>query len=505
MLSVTDWPDLETRGLWGAETFGNLKWLADRKINHLEQTSYRSVSKDGRGHGGIKSGWQHIVDEAPLYGMRSVPISAHLEQCGYTGIFEAHPNLRGKGGAKGCICYSQPQIVDVLTDWIADLAGQPKVAGVDVWMSENLENQGGCQCAECSKTNRSVLEIRVILSAWHKAEQRLGRKIQLYVLSSEATYKDNPLVLKELPGEVRFWYYHWLTYNTGQSPMIPACVTAAAKKGTWAGVVPSLDSMTSFMEPFTGSDFIHYRMNEFVDKGLQGLLGFVTPRAHFFSFNVEAAAEWSWNAKGRTPQEFTSSYAIRQGIANPQKWAEWAGLIGPVEWNVYGSEWPSGAQRGTPDPVAKMLLEGRLPKLGDVLWDAYKIPFGDIKTVKQLDADVASAARALEIAKEMGVPEYWYESLVADGYIKSLKALWELRGLVRNARVAPEEKDAAGRYFRMYLDGLQQAADALPKWEEIRDLRQEHRNYTGIPVKVIAELRKQMVETATALGFAFTL
>lgn len=372
-------------------------------------------------------------------------------------------------------------------------------------MSENLAGQGGCRCAKCSKANRSVLEIRVILSAWRKAQERLDRKILLYVLSSEETYPDNELVLAELPSEVRFWYYHWLTYNTGRWQMIPACVAEAAKQGKWIGVVPSLDSMTAFTEPFTGADFIHYRMNEFVDKRLNGLLGFVTPRAHFFSFNVEAAAEWSWNAKGRTPQEFTVSYAIRQGIEDPQKWAEWAGLVGPVEWRVYGSEWPSGAQRGTPDPVATMLLEGKLPKLGAVLWDVYRLPFGGIKTVAQLDADVAAAARALEMAKEMGVPEYWYESLVADGYIRSLKALYELGRLVKRGKVVFSDRDAAERWFRVYLDGLKQASDALPKWEETRDLRHEHADYAGTPVKVIDTLREQMVETAGKLGFDLKL
>jgi hypothetical protein len=104
------------------------------------------------------------------------------------------------------------------------------------------------------------------------------------------------------------------------------------------------------------------------------------------------------------------------------------------------------------------------------------------------------------MARDMGVPEYWYESLVADGYIRSLKALWELRGLVKDGRVTSENKDRAGRYFRMYLDALKQAAEALPKWEEIRDIRLEHANYTGIPVNVIAELRKQMTQTATRLG-----
>jgi TPR repeat protein len=134
------------------------------------------------------------------------------------------------------------------------------------------------------------------------------------------------------------------------------------------------------------------------------------------------------------------------------------------------------------------------------LWDALRIPFGDIKTVAQLDADVAAAARALEMAKEMGVPEYWYESLVADGYIKSLKALYELGQIVKHGKMEPRDQDAANRYFRMYLDGLKQASDALPKWEEIRDTVHDRANYTGKVVKVIARLREQMAETAGKLG-----
>ena len=50
------------------------------------------------------------------------------------------------------------------------------------------------------------------------------------------------------------------------------------------------------------------------------------------------------------------------------------------------------------------------------------------------------------------------------------------------------------------MDGLKQASDALPKWEEIKDTAHERNNYTGKAVKVIADLRTQMAETANTLG-----
>jgi hypothetical protein len=499
LMTVTDWPDLEDRGTWGSNNYEWLRWFGDRKLNIVEQITARSVDKDGKGHSELKSGRESMITEGPKYGIRAVPAVLHLEQvagCAY----DVYPNLKPKGEKARGFCYSQPQVVDIIADWVADLGSLPNVYGVDVWMAENLHGEGGCQCDECKKTDRSLLEARTIFKAWKKAEEKLGRKIQLYILTSEETVKSNPAILAEMPEGVRFWYYQWLTYNTSHAPMIKDYMVDAAKRGQWIGCVPNLDSMTHFLEPFTGADFIHARMNEFVDKGLKGLLGYVTPLVHYNFFNLEAAAEWSWNSKGRTPKEFSLSYAIRQGFKDPQKWAEWAQTVGPVEWDIYGSEWTSGAQRGIPDPVAKSLLEGKLPKLGTVAWDCFWIPFGDIKSVKQLDDDVAAAAKALEMSKQMGTPQYYFESLTADGYIKSLKALYELGRIVKNGAVAERNREAARKYFRMYDDGLKQAGDAMPKWEVEVDINHKYEGFTDKAVRMSKQLRDEMAATAAKLG-----
>lgn len=500
LLEVTDWPDLEARGTWGADNYDILKWMGDRKLNFVEQISAIGVDENGKGWAKHKDDREPLSTEAYLYGMMAVPVVLHLDQVSDKGLFAAYPNLEAKGGQKGAICYSQPQIVDVIADWIVDLASLPNVAGVDVWMAENLHGQGGCRCDECAKTDRSVLEARVIVKAWKKAEQRLGRKIPLYVLSSEETYKSNSLVLAELPPEIRFWFYWWLTYNTGETPLIPANLAEAAAQGRWIGVVPNLDSMTHFCQPFTGADFVHYRMNEFVDKKLSGLLGYITPRHLFFRFNLEAAAEWSWNAKGRTPQEFALSWAIRQGLPKPERWARWASLIGPVEWDIYGSEWPSGTQRSKPGQISKLLLDGKLPELGSVLHDAFRLPFGDIKSVEQLDADVAAASRALRLARIMAIPEYLHESLIADGYIRSLKALYELKQLVRNRKIAEPDRPRAIAQFSEFDKGLRQAADSLPEWAKIMDPK-VGAGWVERQVRVINRLRTDMADAARELGF----
>jgi hypothetical protein len=275
----------------------------------------------------------------------------------------------------------------------------------------------------------------------------------------------------------------------------------AAKGGRWIGVCPNVTAFVNFPHPFTGARFIHYRMNEFVDKGMSGLIAYATPRVHYSRFNVEAAAEWTWNAKGRTPREFARSWAVRQGVKGPAKFADWSEALGPVAWDVYGSDWPSGEMRSTPPPVAERLRKGDFGGLGTNLWGVYRSPWGDIKTVEQLNTNVAQADRALALARELGDEGILQESLVVQGYIRSLKALYELREIIKpTGKVPPDRRAEAQRFFRMYADSLEQTATALPRWEATVRQPGDDGGSTGKPVKVIRESAEQMQQLQADLG-----
>lgn len=504
MLKVTDWPDLEDRGLWGCEAYDHMRWLSDRKMNYMEQIASPRVDADKRHIAWLSEPKMRMVTEGPTYGINPVPALLHLEQLSGGGLFDQYPELIAqKAGEreKGPICYSQPVFVDILADWIVGYAQMPGVTEVDVWMAENLGQKGGCECNECSKHDRNVLEAQIIVAAYEKAQQRVPN-LRIRTLTSEETEHSNIEVFKAFPPEVKIWYYHsLLTYTAAEAPLLwRPYLEEFAQGGRWMGVCPSLFSAGHFTHPFTAAQFVHYRMNEFVDKGLRGLIGYAIPRTYYLLFNVEAAMEWSWNAKGRTPSEFAHSWAVREGLPDPALFAEWSETLGPVAWDVYGSEFPAGEQRNTPGKIADRLRSGELPELGFVLWDAFRYPWGDIKSEGHLERDLLMADKGLELARQMEIEEYIQESLIAQGYIRSIKALWQLRQVVKPTGIAEENRTAAKKYFQDYINGLKQASDSLPKWEATLPLRRSGEDFTDKPVGVVTTMIEEMREVATDFG-----
>ena len=502
LATVKDWPEMETRGLWGSDSFDWLPWLAERKLNYQENISRLSVDrKTKRGHANVKLGTEQLLTLGPRMGIEHAPVVLHLEQLSGTGLFDAYPNLRGKDGGKpGVICYSQPEFVGVLADWITELGSQPSVERVDVWMTENLNNQGGCKCEKCRKGNWVLAEARTVIAAWKEAQKRKPG-LGLRVLTSEATRQENAALFAEIPREVGIWYYEsLLTYTTRRAGMIYGPVLKTAQAGHWVGVCPNLVARIGWAQPFTGPQFIHARATEFTSKGLSGMIGYATPRTVMGRFNIEAAMEWLWNPTGRTPREFALTWAVREKIRDPEQFAEWTELVGPVSWAIYGSEWPAGELRKSISAVAPLLEKAELPELGVFKWGIYGSPWGDIKTPAELAANAVAAERGVKLAREIGAEEFIQESLVIQGYANSLKALWELKQLVTKTGIAPDKLAAARQQFANYERALEQARVALRAWENAVMANSHRRGFTASAIETLHTMSKEMTEIATKLG-----
>jgi len=466
ILTVTDWPDMTDRGLWGSDTLNWLRWMADRKLNIDERVAGRSVTAPGVHDAYLKTGEDALVDEAPLYGIKPSPAIPHMELHESTGLFDVYPNLIAVDAAPGVICYSQPEIVPVLRDWIADLGSLPHVEDVSVWMSENLLDGGGCKCAACSTHNRDVYEAEKIVEGWQQAKAIMGNK-GLRLLTSEETRESNQQIFDTIPTETKVWYFDSMyTYSVGETNIILNPVANLAQSGRYAGLVPLISPFSRYFHPFTSGHFVKYRINEAVTKQLSGLLGYAVPATGCYKFNVEAAAEWSWNSTGRSTREFAYSYALRNGIVSPTMFADWAESIGPVAWDIYGSDWPRSERRNWPGPVATRLQNGTLPALGTTN-GMFRGPWGDIKTVTQFNDDVSASVRAMELARRMGIPEHRYESIVVNGHITALRALYELKLLMPGGVLDPANIPVANTYFSMYINGLKQAIYGLQNWSTV--------------------------------------
>jgi hypothetical protein len=501
LTTVRDWPEMETRGLWGGDSFDCLPWMADRKLNYQENISRLTVDQaTKRGHANVKGYSEQLLTLGPRMGIEHAPVVVHLEQLQGTGLFAAYPELRGQGGKEGVICYSQPAFVGVLADWITELGSLPTVERVDVWFTENLAGKGGCQCDQCRKQNWALAEARTVLAAWREAQKRRPG-LGLRVLTSEATYADNAEIFAEVPREVGIWYYHsLLTYTARKKPMIDGPVLKAAQAGRWMGVCPSLVAHVGVTEPFTSAEFIHYRMSEFTGKGVRGMIGYATPRTLMSRFNVEAAAEWLWNPAGRTPREFAQSWALREKLRDPEKFVEWTELLGPVEWAIYGSDWPAAEKRTAQESVAKLLAKAKLPELGTFKWDKFGSPWGEFKRPEELKASAAAAERGVKLAGELGLPEFVEESAVVQGYADSLAALWELKGLVTTQGIAGEKRAVANEQFNKYQRALAQSRAALLAWEKVVSHPASRRGHVQRTMGILQNMSAEMTQTALALG-----
>ncbi|MDH7601858.1 MAG: glycoside hydrolase family 20 zincin-like fold domain-containing protein [Armatimonadota bacterium] len=498
IITVTDWPEFRDRGVWGNDSFARTRWMADRKMNFIEQIAARWFDSNCVGHASAKSGYERMYTEGPYYGVEPCHAVLHMDQHAGTGVFTCYPNLIGVNATYGAWCYSQPEAVQVLAWWISDLKNLPYSQDVDVWMTESIPASQGCKCASCKLTNRNVLEARTIVAAWKKAMQSVG-PMGLRILTSEKTRDDNDLIVQELQSEptVKIWHYDsLLTYMVSEKPVVDSALAQWAAAGRYLGEVPLLSAFSTCFQPWTCPQYVHYRIQEFKSKGVSGLLGYPTPGIAYNRFNTEAAAEWTWNPDGRTPREFAVSWAVREGLPDPELFADWCETMGPVSWDVYGSEYPRGILRnGKCGPIATALKNGTLPSLG--VGGYFPAPWGDIKTVTQFNDDVAAATKGLQIAMRMGVPEFYYESLVVHGYITALRALYELKSLVVNGQVAPANRAAAANYFYIYVSGLRQARDAIQNWVNAIGGSQ---GYFSTSISVLNDEISQMTQLASDLG-----
>jgi hypothetical protein len=441
-VTLLDWPDLSERGEWGGNAAQDLKWMAERKFNVVELHANLGFDEKNFPKASLD---EAMLREAAQSGIKVVPIILHLEQLASTGLFRFYPQVAATPDPEKplptdyepSVCFSETQTVELLSGWMERLLEIPGVNEVMVWLSET---RAPCYCSRCTGKDPFVMEVTGIQRAFDKARQRRPKAV-LRILTTQASYSVNDKVLANAAADTRITYYDGgRTYDSSRRPMIYPLLETFARSGRWLGVYPQLTNSWRTVFPFTGPEFIHARMNEFVQKQLSCLVGYATPSNRYYEFNITGAAEWSWNSRGRSPREFAEAYAVRVGILPPDQFAEWAELIGDMGWDLAGSR----VVEGLIFNPGRTLSERRDKADTNLFNELPEMKFGEgllseFPSQKHFADKLALARQALKLAESNGNPRMVDESRCVVGaldLLEGLRAFSETKKLPEFQRVA---------------------------------------------------------------------
>jgi len=339
-LMLTDWPDMPERGQWGGSSTRDLGWLAARKFNVVEAHAALSCDESGQGMASLP---EDLRQEAVREGVKLVPIILHLEQIMTNDALRQRlpglastpdPSVPLPSDYTPGICFSNPDAIRILGDWMEALVRLPEITEVMLWLSEGA---APCFCPKCKGREPFTVEVAAAVQAFERAKS-VKPDAALRLLLTQGSYPVNDVVLKAAPADVKITYYHGgYTYDSSDKPMIYPLLEEFAASGRWLGVYPQVTNAWRTVTPFTGPQFIRARMTEFVQKRLSNVIVYAVPSNDLHRFNVMAAAEWLWNNTGRDEGQFARAWAGAQGLAEPDRFAEWAVAIGPVGWKLAGS------------------------------------------------------------------------------------------------------------------------------------------------------------------------
>lgn len=487
LLSILDWPDIEERGLWNCGTLV-LDLAPSTKFNFMKGNVYLSPVKRGEpNHASIR---KERREKALLMGVNHVPSITHLNFLHRTGLYQAYPELLGKGdGAiagryrahvqKGRTvehrvpCASNPVLSQILSEWMMDVAaaGVTECAG---WLSERPAQ---CECKKCTVVGQFVLEARAFVNAWRKVREK-HPKLVLRVFISTTTNEKYEQVLAELPAGVKLERACAAALERQtQEPrdrFLNPRIDPYAAKGRWVATYDVPVTATGKVETpevVVPASFAH-RIKDFVQqmaarkyRGLYGMLEGGILR----SFNVEALAEWTWNLNGRTEREFAVAWADRHGYEDPQAVGAWSELIGPVAWDVYDSGYPECYTWGL---AAKMIAERQRPVLGKGLFRYYR-------DKDSFDKKLAVCDRALAIAKELIRRELVFETQVVMSYVKMAKSIYLIAQTVSSADLTDRPtKRRLGKSVEDLCRAADENVSAIHLWRSAAGPKPWHRRVT---------------------------
>ena len=479
LVRVIDWPDMDERGLWNfPKPESWMPWMASLKLNYgkMASTTLQKVEREQRNRVAID---RQLLQESQLKGFNYLPYILHLNFLHDCGLFQAYPELAGKGdGALAgryfahkhgnqhrVPCASNPLLVDILTEWMADIASQG-AKEVSCWLSERPAQ---CGCTACTAVGQFVLEARAFVMAWQLVRKQYLH-FQIRIFLSTTTTDRNYRVLAELPPEVKIEracatalerVLH-LPRDLMRNPLLDHY----ASQGRWIasydvpiGANGRVDT-PEFKLPHRSAHRIKDYVAQLIGRnysGAYGMMAWGTMGLEICGFNVQALAEWSWNLNGRSEKEFAIAWAIREGYRQPEVVGEWAELIGPVEFDVYDSDFPICYSWGR---AVEMVQKRKRPYLGEGMFRYYA-------SVEDFDRQKAACEHALQLVSEEDTRDLAHETRVVLSYVELARHIYQVAEKVSTLDLTDVANQKA---LGESIDNLKQSGaeniDAIRAWRD---------------------------------------
>ena len=476
-VEIMDWPDIEERGLWNfPQPEKWIPWLSSLKLNYGKMASIElhMIERNKKNSATID---RELMMKGRLMGFNYLPYIIHLNFLHIYRLFRAYPELAGIGdGALAgryfahklgnqhrVPCAANPILTQILTEWMMDIASQG-ADEVSCWLSERPAQ---CGHKECVLIGQFVLEARAFVNAWRETCKNYPDfSIRLFIstTTSERYYK----VLAETPPEVKL--ERCCSTELERVRYLPRDLYINqlfdhyASEGRWVANydVPITANGRVETPEFKVPCSSAYRIRDFVRqlknrnyRGAYGMMAWSNLGIETCGFNINALAEWSWNLNGRSEKEFAIAWATRESYKNPEAVGDWSELMGPVEFDVYDSDFPICYSWGK---AVTMVNERKCPLPGEGMFRYYA-------SAEEFDQKITVCKKALEIAKTFEKTDLANETKIILSYLNLAKNIYEIAELVATNDLSTLESQEKLRALLLNLENAgKKNVEAIKEW-----------------------------------------
>lgn len=427
LAEVTDWPDMEERGIWNSARV--VPRLAALKLNYLTYVCGHAASSNFWPRPRLDPAMMDLLRRHAM--VERVQMLHHLNYFDRLfGIYKTHPELMGQGAAAVCegeqykfakrdipvICASQPLWKTIVADMLAAL-GEQHAPEVSVWLSEF---KGQCQCAQCLKSGltQTQLESKLVVDAWQSIRAEYPEMgLRIFYSQGDAT-PATAQALSALPPDVKIERVYSI-----YPPFLEA-----AQRGQWVLSFSGYNCITTPDDCFRMPERIIGPITNGYAAKLKGVLSIsghyygaglipLDYYAEIYGFPLSAVAEWSWNVNGRTPRQFTEAWATRAGYDRPALFADWVEIITQLKAAL-----DKPRQPGAGLPKTKG-FKNQFAEIGAIIRNRDAFGLFDIDTLNKADA---LCREALALAEPLNPLMPALETRYFAALVKSYRCLNEL-------------------------------------------------------------------------------